>query len=406
MLAGPRLPWRDAWTWGRLVRALVVDTYYPALLDAHYADREELGSRPYAEQLSSLIGRRFGTSDAYSRYLRELGHDSEDLIVNCRPLQARWAAENVRIRHALWRLRPDRREDGATQLARRIALAQVEAWKPDVLYVQNLSFFGHEELARIRARGVLVAGQIASPPPPDRELQAFDLITTSFPHFVERFRALGIDSEYLRIAFYEPVLDDLRKQGVDPSPGSKRPFDVAFVGGLDSGVHGSGVALLERISREIPLDVWGYGADRLPATSPLLERYHGEAWGLDMYGVLAQSRIVVNRHIDAAEGHANNMRLFEATGVGALLVTEDAQNLGDMFEPGREVVTYNGPDDLIEKVRHYLRHDEERAAVAAAGQARTLSEHTTGSALPSSRGCCNSASPRPSAERRRREPGA
>ena len=223
-------------------------------------------------------------------------------------------------------------------MARRIAAAQIEAWKPDVLYVQDLSFFGREELARIRARGVLLAGQIASAPPPDRELREFDLITTSFPHFVERFRALGIDSEYLRIAFYEPVLDQLREDGVDPSPRSERPVDVAFVGGLHPEVHGSGVALLERVSREVPLDVWGYGADRLPAASPLLEHYRGEAWGLDAYRVLAGSRIVVNRHVDAAEGHANNMRLFEATGVGALLITEEADNLGDMFEPGREVV--------------------------------------------------------------------
>ena len=175
------------------------------------------------------------------------------------------------------------------------------------------------------------------------------------------------------------MLGQLLEQGVDPSAGSERRFDVAFVGGLHPEVHGSSVALLERVSRKVPLDVWGYGADRLPATSPLLERYHGEAWGLDMYRVLAQSRIVVNRHIDAAEGHANNMRLFEATGVGALLVTEDADNLGDMFEPA-EVVTYNGPDDLIEKVRHYLRHDEERAAIAAAGRREPSPSTPTGCA--------------------------
>ena len=141
------------------MRALVVDTYYPALLDAHYAEREGLESRPYAEQLSSLIGRRFGTSDAYSRYLRELGHDSEDLIVNCRPLQARWALENARLRDAVWRLRSGRREDGETWLAKRIAAAQIRAWKPDVLYVQDLSFFGREELARIRARGFWLPGR-------------------------------------------------------------------------------------------------------------------------------------------------------------------------------------------------------------------------------------------------------
>ena len=95
-----------------------------------------------------------------------------------------------------------------------------------------------------------------------------------------------------------------------------------------------------------------------------------------MYRLLAQSRVTLNRHIAAAEGHANNMRLYEATGVGALLLTEAAPNLSDMFEPGVEIVTYTGADDLIEKARHYLEHEDERAAIARAGQARTLREHT------------------------------
>ena len=60
-----------------------------------------------------------------------------------------------------------------------------------------------------------------------------------------------------------------------------------------------------------------------------------------MYRVLAQSRIAVNRHGDFAGGYAANMRMFEATGVGALLMTESAANLPDFFEPGREVVAYD-----------------------------------------------------------------
>jgi spore maturation protein CgeB len=70
------------------------------------------------------------------------------------------------------------------------------------------------------------------------------------------------------------------------------------------------------------------------------------------------------------------MRLYEATGVGTLLLTDEAKNLGELFEPGREVVTYADADDLAEKVRHYLAHEDERSAVARAGQERTLREHT------------------------------
>ena len=70
------------------------------------------------------------------------------------------------------------------------------------------------------------------------------------------------------------------------------------------------------------------------------------------------------------------MRLYEATGVGSLLLTDEGANLSELFEPGREVVTYADVDDLVEKARHYLAHDEERRAIASAGQARTLRDHT------------------------------
>jgi spore maturation protein CgeB len=134
--------------------------------------------------------------------------------------------------------------------------------------------------------------------------------------------------------------------------------------------------MLEALSREVELEVWGYGAERLPEGSPLRALHRGEAWGIGMYEVFASSRVVVNRHIAAAEGRANNMRLFEATGAGALLLTEAAPNLGEMFEAGLEVVAYEGVDDLVDKVRAQLADDEGRVRIAAAGQARTLSEHT------------------------------
>jgi spore maturation protein CgeB len=95
-----------------------------------------------------------------------------------------------------------------------------------------------------------------------------------------------------------------------------------------------------------------------------------------MYQVLARARIAINRHIDVAERHANNMRLYESTGVGTMLITESFANLGEHFEPGREVATYEGAGDLAEHLGRYLSDDAERQRVAAAGQQRTLREHT------------------------------
>ena len=95
-----------------------------------------------------------------------------------------------------------------------------------------------------------------------------------------------------------------------------------------------------------------------------------------MYRVLARSRISVNYHIELAGPFANNMRLYETTGVGTLLLTDWKENLSELFEPDVEVVAYHSPDDCVEKIKHLLSHESERARIAQSGQARTLRDHT------------------------------
>jgi spore maturation protein CgeB len=360
------------------VRVAIVDTYYPAFLQAFYGSRTRLAAASYDTQHAALMEQCFGTADAYSHHLRELDHEAVDLVANCYELQAAWAREHgsSTLLHRLASLPTRVGSLARRQFLRSVVVAQIQAFDPDVVYVQDLWFLSPGELDALRGQSRLISGQIASPAPPADLLRRYDLITTSFPHFVERFRALGVDAEYLKIAFYERVLERLRERTVDASPDSARPYGATFVGGLNPGVHAAGTALLERVSGQVPLEIWGYGAAALPPTSSLRGRHHGEAWGIEMYEVLAGSKISLNRHIGAAEGYANNMRLFETTGVGALLITEATPNLAELFEPGREVVAYDSEHDLVEKVHHYLANDDERMQISAAGQARTLAEHT------------------------------
>jgi spore maturation protein CgeB len=354
------------------LRVLVVDPYYPAFLNAHYGEHPGLAEASYETQLDALMTKRFGTSDAYSHHLVCLGHTAAEVVPNCAQVQTAWAAEHGRAR--LPRLAAAlARAPGAATFQRlvlqSVLRAQIESFDPDVVYFQNLSFPTDALLARLRGDRRLIVGQIASPAPPAERLRRFNLLISSFPHFVDRFRALGVDAHYLPLAFDERVAELAR-------PDEERDYPVVFVGGIDPRVHAAGTALLERVAEAADLRVWGYGADAVAPESPLRSRYQGEAWGLDMYAVLARAEIVVNRHIDVAEGHANNMRLFEATGCGALMITEAAPNLIDLFEPGVEVVTYAGADELVTAVRHHLRQRAERGAIARAGRERTLREHT------------------------------
>lgn len=334
------------------MRVLIVDTCYSAFLTAHYRRHEGLERRPYAEQWKALMATHFGTADAYSHYLGELGHQAHEVVVDCIPLQQAWARE-----HGLKEAAPDE-----------ILLAQMDDYRPDVVYLQNLHVLSDETMVRLGSSGALVAGQIASAAPPDERLRLFDLLLTSFPHFVERFRAAGVPTEYFKIGFDPRVLGDL---GELPP---EQP--VVFVGALNGLRHRAGNRVLARAAKDLPVQFWGYDLRGWAPWSPLRRRYNGEAWGIEMFRLLASARTVLNRHIADAGEYANNMRLYEATGVGSLLVTDAKSNLSELFEPGREVVTYTNADQLVAQVRRYLADDDARREIAAAGQARTLRDHT------------------------------
>lgn len=355
------------------MRIQIVDTIYPEFAAQVYQRTPALLEASYEDQRRALWDAFFGTSDAYVHHLAELGHDADGVIMNCSPLQATWAAEHGYPRRALRGVLSRRgRRAGPSPTARQLVLlAQIEEFRPDVLFVHDPWTLGRGLLRGLRAAGVFLVGQLASRAPGIERLRHFDLMLSSFPHFVSEWRAAGIDSELFRLAYYERVGEQ-----VDTSPAAEVRSGVLLTGGLSPATYRTVTPMLEELCASVDVDVFGYAEDDLPPSSPILRRFHGPAWGLDMYRHMARAAVVVNRHGDISQGMANNMRLFEATGVGAAVLTEAAPNLSEMFEPGVEMETYSSGEGLVAKVRALLDDDAARVALAAAGQRRTLTEHT------------------------------
>jgi hypothetical protein len=70
------------------------------------------------------------------------------------------------------------------------------------------------------------------------------------------------------------------------------------------------------------------------------------------------------------------LREFEAPMSGALYLTEDQPELGEYFEPGTEMLTYVDRDDLLDKARYYLAHQEESERIRHAAAERARRDHT------------------------------
>ena len=79
---------------------------------------------------------------------------------------------------------------------------------------------------------------------------------------------------------------------------------------------------------------------------------------------------------DAAPPRQIKGRVFEVPACGRFLLTQPAENLHTYLAPSRECGTFDSIDDLVERVRYYLKNEDERREIARRGYHRTLAEHT------------------------------
>jgi hypothetical protein len=373
------------------VRFLILNTDYPEFLAWLYARNPGLEARSYDEQLGVRMETCFGVADFYSSNLRRLGHEAWDIHANNQRLQSAWARERgiavdvPEMENQRWRAtellnavnaplrriaRPLLRLVNGSNYSRQfyeVLEAQIKFYRPDVLLSQDMAV----DLRFLRAMKphmkLLVGQHAATSLPENADWACYDLMISSFPPTVEFFRRRRIAAELSRLAFEPRVLSKAPDEG--------RRFDLSFVGSFHK-VHQSRTELLESLARRFQqLRIWGPGVESLAADSPIRGCYQGQAWGRDMYRVLECSKIVINHHGDVAPW-ANNLRLFEATGTGALLLTDWKENLSEILEPGKEVIAYKSTQECAELLTYYLEHEEDRAAIACAGQKRTLREHT------------------------------
>jgi hypothetical protein len=338
----------------------------------------------------------FGVADFYSKNFVAMGHPAAEIHVNNPWLQAAWAREHgvsieppqppgtvERKAPPAWLeravtpfkpfLRPLARKIGLSpkldNQAENTLLSQIEEFRPDLVFNQDLFHVDTRLARRIKAIGKpTLVGQVGIEPSRGEDWSIYDLMISQLPRIVRAFRNAGVRAEVCHLAFEPSILDAL-----PAVPAAD--IDVSFVGSV-SVDHQQRIALLEAVAQRYDLQLWGNPPRALPASSPLHSRFQGEVWGADMYRVLRRSRITLNSHIDMAGREAGNMRLFEATGVGAFLLTDYKENLHTLFEPDREVVAWRSVDECLTEIERYLNNDGERQRIADAGQAKTLLRHT------------------------------
>ena len=393
------------------MRLLRINIYYPSYLRQFYGRRPELTGRSYDEQRAALLGDCYLWSDFWSVALGKLGYESEELIANVEPLQKRWAAENgLAYDEAGWLYD--------------IVAAQVKAFKPDVLFVTDYAVFTAEFIRKLKAECPsikLTLGWCGAPYKDGAIFHEYDLVLSCIPELVQHFRAEGHTCHHVNHAFEPRVLEKIDTE-------ARPSVDFAFLGSVVKRTQFHEmrekllVKLVEATDLQLASDVprlalsrrlrtmasaRAYDAVRaaeragvprrvlgaLPVAGKVLRwrerppqpkninpklaaRARPPVYGLEMFQQLHDCKVALNTHIDISPVSASNLRLFEATGVGTCLLTDWKENIHQLFSPDAEVVTYRDASECVEKVRYLLAHESERRSIAAAGQRRTLRDHT------------------------------
>ena len=94
--------------------------------------------------------------------------------------------------------------------------------------------------------------------------------------------------------------------------------------------------------------------------------------GNDMVEAINKYKIHFNRNIS----DDLNYRTFETLGCQTFLLTNHTPGLDELFEVGKHLITYDGADDLIQKINYYLNNETERNEIAKNGYEHVVNNHT------------------------------
>lgn len=130
-----------------------------------------------------------------------------------------------------------------------------------------------------------------------------------------------------------------------------KKYDVCFVGHVNS------------LNREDALH-------RLFAEFPSF--YYGQQLFEKAARKFAESKIVFN----IAMKEDLNMRIFEVMATGSFLLTDWVPTIDELFEDGKHLVLFHSLDEMVDKARYYLTHDDEREKIAQAGYEEVMKNHT------------------------------
>ena len=354
---------------------LLMEDYQQAYTQAIKGDLK-FASLPYEECAQELFSKSIYYGDAYIHAFNSEGYSVKQVIPFCQPLQYKWAAENgVWVPPSWATKRPFnsywyRRLKGnpINWALEQIITEQIKRTRPKNIWVFSGVPFSKQTITSWRPFTENIILWWACPIALGFPYAEFDLILSGIPALSKYFQLRGVNAAHMPHAFDNRILKRF-------SNDSDRHPKAAFAGSL-SEEHIERILLLETLSRNVGLDFYGPDTSFLSENSSLRKNYLGSVWGKDLYSIYASYLLIIHKNINVAGKSTSAKRLFEATGMGACVITEASENERELFKPDEEIVTYSSIEDCVEKVKYLINNPQIANEIGKNGQRRTLAEHS------------------------------
>lgn len=92
--------------------------------------------------------------------------------------------------------------------------------------------------------------------------------------------------------------------------------------------------------------------------------------------LIRRSKININFSVSLAAFFQTKGRIFEVLASGSMLLESKNPSTATLFTPNKDYVEFNSPDELVEKIKYYLSHEEERVKIAEQGHQTYLARYT------------------------------
>jgi spore maturation protein CgeB len=223
-------------------------------------------------------------------------------------------------------------------------------------WTANVSFVGNSMVEKTARRL-----EAAAPPP---------ALTDVFTPLAARFALSEHSTVAAFLAAEQPDLLPARQS--IPAPVRRLAFDTALIWEATRLYR---LDCVRRLAPFAPLVVGDEKWAELLAQEPSFRLLPELSYYSDLPAFYPCSRINFNCTSRQMKG-AVNQRVFDVPSSRSFLLTDHSRQLEELFEPGREVAIYNGPEDIPEQVRRWLADPMERERISRAGRRRVLAEHT------------------------------